>query len=190
MENRLATVLKSRQIHRGKLVDLSIETVELPNGRVTDLEIVRHPGGAAVVATDANNRVCMLRQYRHAAGGWIWELPAGKLDAGEEPVATAHRELAEEAGVRATQMEPLGRVVTTPGFSDEILYLFRATGLASCPLSRQPDEVIEIHWLEVDKINSMIASGAIEDAKTLLGLLLARLGQHPMKTRTENPEDR
>ncbi len=167
--------MKSRQIHRGRVVDLRIETVELPNGRTMDLEIVRHPGGAAVVAVGADERVCLLRQYRHAAGGWLWELPAGKLEPGEDPRTTARRELAEEAGLRAQHLEPLGRTLTTPGFSDEVIHLFRATGLESCAAQPQADEVIEVHWFTRREIADMLSAGMLEDAKTLLGLLLVRL---------------
>lgn len=164
-----------RQIHRGRVVDLRIESAELPNGRTVELEVVRHPGGAAVVAIDRDHRICLLRQYRHAAGGWLWELPAGKLEPGEAPLVTAQRELAEEAGVRAGRIEPLGHALTTPGFSDEKIHLFRATELSVCPTETQPDEVIEVHWFARSEIARMVGDGAIEDAKTLLGLLLAGL---------------
>jgi len=167
--------LNIRQIHRGRVVDLRIERVELPNGQTLDLEVVRHPGGAAVVAIDAHKRVCLLRQYRHAAGGWLWELPAGKIEPGEDPRSTAERELAEEAGMRANHIESLGRTLTTPGFSDEVIHLYRATQLTPCATQTHPDEVIEVHWFTQEEIAGMFASGLIEDAKTLLGLLLARL---------------
>ena len=93
--------MADRQIYRGQVIGLGIETATLPNGQRLELEIVRHPGGAATVAVDAANRICLLRQYRHVAKGWLWELPAGKRDADEEPFTTAQRELEEEAGVRA-----------------------------------------------------------------------------------------
>jgi ADP-ribose pyrophosphatase len=167
--------MKSRQIHRGRVVDLRVENVVLPNGRAVELEVVRHPGGAAVVAVDADDRICLLRQFRHAAGGWLWELPAGKLEPGEPPVVTAQRELAEEAGLTAQRIEPLGRTITTPGFSDEVIHLYLATGLLPCAEELHDDEVIEVHWFDRDRIAHMIKSGEIEDAKTLLGLLLAGL---------------
>ena len=103
---------RSRRIHEGRAVHLDLERVLLPNGHEVELEIVRHPGGAAVVAVDGGDRVCLLRQYRHAAGGWLWELPAGKLDEGEPPLTTARRELAEEAGVGAAEWTPLGRMIS------------------------------------------------------------------------------
>lgn len=164
-----------KTVYRGHLVDLGIEHVKLPNGRQTDLEIVRHPGGAAVVAIDERQRVCLLRQYRHAAGGWLWELPAGKIDAGETPETTASRELAEEAGILASELVPLGQTLTTPGFCDEVIYLFRATGLQSCATRQEDHEVIEIHWLDYQEALRGIHDGTIRDAKTMLGLLLARL---------------
>ena len=94
-------ILKREPLFQGRVVDVAVETVELPNGRRVELEVIRHPGGAATVALDEQERVCLLRQFRHAGGGWLWELPAGKIDPGEEPLATARRELEEEAGVRA-----------------------------------------------------------------------------------------
>ena len=106
---------RSRRIHEGRAVHLDLERVLLPNGHEVELEIVRHPGGAAVVAVDDGGRICLLRQYRHAAGGWLWELPAGKLDEEEPPLATARRELAEEAGVSAAEWTPLGRMISSPG---------------------------------------------------------------------------
>ncbi|MEW6330367.1 MAG: NUDIX hydrolase, partial [Pseudomonadota bacterium] len=116
-------------VYRGKIIELFLEQVTLPNGATTEFEIVRHPGGAAVVALDAENRVCLLRQYRHAAGGWLWELPAGKLDAGEPPLAAAQRELQEEAGMQAGRWEPLGKIVSSPGVFTEVVYLFLAREL-------------------------------------------------------------
>src|SRR3989304_680585 len=96
---------QQRMIFKGRIIRLTLDTVQLPNGATAGLEIVHHPGGAAVVALDAAGRVCLLRQYRHAAGGWMWELPAGKLDGGEPPLTTAQRELQEEAGLHAAHWE-------------------------------------------------------------------------------------
>jgi len=104
-------ILKRELIYQGKVIEVAVETVALPDGSQVDLELVRHPGGAAAVAIDEQERVCLLRQFRHAARGWIWELPAGRLDAGETPLATARRELAEEAGLQANDWIDLGPTV-------------------------------------------------------------------------------
>src|SRR3989449_4736704 len=117
-------------IYKGRIVDLRVERVTLPTGTVVDLELMHHPGAAAVVAADERGRVVLIRQYRHAAGGYIWELPAGILDAPDEPPEScAARELAEEAGVEAGEVTHPGTVFTTPGFFDERLHLFLARGL-------------------------------------------------------------
>ena len=119
-----------RQVYRGRIVDLGIERVTLPNGVEVELEIIRHPGAAAVVAVDAEGRVTLIRQFRHAAGGYIWELPAGVLDhPGESPEACAGRELLEETGLRAARLTPLTTIFTTPGFTDERIHLFLAQDL-------------------------------------------------------------
>lgn len=167
--------MTQKKIHQGRVIDLVIETVELPNGTTTDLEIIHHPGGAAVVAINDENKVCLIRQYRHAAGGWLWELPAGKIDPGEDPLITAKRELAEEAGQLTGKIEPLGNTLTTPGFCDEVIYLFRATELVDCPTQHEAHEVIEIHWLEFQQAMQHIREGIIRDAKTVIGLMLASL---------------
>ncbi len=107
-----ALVEKLRTVFRGRVITVNVETVRLPNGHVDDLEIIHHPGGAAVVAIDDEQRVCLLRQYRHAIGGWIWELPAGKLEPAEPPLDTARRELIEEAGAAAEDWVSLGDYVS------------------------------------------------------------------------------
>ncbi len=170
-----------RIVHDGEVVKLGIETVTLPNGERMNLEVVRHPGGAAVVAVDDRDRVCLLRQYRHAAGGWLWELPAGKIDTPEVPQHTARRELVEEAGVTALHWKSLGSFLSTPGFCDERIHLFLATGLGEAPTERHPHEIIEVHWTPFDTALSMCENGEIEDAKTLLGLLRA---SHQRENRT------
>ena len=118
-------------IYQGDIIDVNIEIVQLPDGRQFDLEIVRHPGGAATVALNEENQICLLRQYRHAANGWLWELPAGKLDHQEEPLRTAQRELHEEAGLRAKTWDSLGSLVSSPGVFTEVIHLFIARGLAN-----------------------------------------------------------
>jgi len=155
------------------VVDLGLERAERPDGRSFELEVVRHPGGAAVVALDEAGRVCLIRQYRHAAGGWLWEVPAGKLDPGEAPLATAQRELAEEAGLEAARWRSLGRMLSTPGFCDEVIHLYLATDLTAIPTSHQEDELIEVHWQPFDEVRRAALAGELEDAKTVVALCRA-----------------
>lgn len=172
--------VRRRTIFRGKVIDVGLEQVRLPNGRDVELEVIRHPGGAAAVAIDDRRRVCLLRQYRHVAGGWLWELPAGKLDPGEAPAATAERELAEEAGLVAASWDSLGRLHSSPGVFAEIIYLYLARGLSEVGLGHEGDEVIEVHWLPLETALNWCLDGTITDAKTLIGLYraaaLLRLG--------------
>ena len=163
-----------REVFKGRIIRLSIETVKLPNGQVAELEIVHHPGGAAVVALDAVNRVCLLRQYRHAAGGWLWELPAGKLDNGEAPLLCAQREFEEEAGMRAQDWQSLGKIISSPGVFTEVIHLYLARTLTAVPTRREEHEVMEVHWLPWDDAQRMALAGEIDDAKTLAGLLRAQ----------------
>lgn len=165
---------------RGRVVTMNVETVTLPNGARDRLDIVRHPGGAAVVALDAEGRVCLLRQYRHAAGGWIWELPAGKLEAGETPESCARRELVEEAGRTADRWDRLGAIVSSPGVFTEVIHLFLARDLAQAPQAHEPHEVIEVHWIPFETAWRKAVDGEYTDGKTLIGLLRthARSGLH------------
>lgn len=163
-----------QSIYRGQVVDLGIEEARLPDGRTVPLEIVRHPGGAAVVPLDEQRRVCLLRQYRHAAGGWLWEVPAGKLDPGEDAERAVRRELVEEAGLLAHRLESLGEIFPTPGFCDERLALFLAREPGSVPRVPQEHELIEIHWLDFATALEWAADGRIQDAKTLVALFRAR----------------
>jgi 8-oxo-dGTP pyrophosphatase MutT (NUDIX family) len=167
-------VTMTREIFRGRVVRLCLEEVDLPNGSRAELEIVHHPGGAAAVAIDAEGRVCLLRQYRHAAGGWIWELPAGKLEPGEPAQTTAVRELEEEAGRRAAHWESLGRMLSSPGILDEIIYLYLARDLSETPLNHEQHESIEVHWVALAQALRMALSGEILDAKTIAGLFRAQ----------------
>jgi 8-oxo-dGTP pyrophosphatase MutT (NUDIX family) len=171
---------RRRQVFRGKILDVGVETVELPNGETAELEIIRHPGGAAAVAVDEARRVCLLRQFRHAAGGWLWELPAGKIDPGEEPFGTAGRELAEEAGVEAGDWSDLGRLNSSPGVFTEVIYLYLARGLRPVEREHEAHEVIEVHWVPFDRALDWCFDGTITDAKTLIGLFRATrvVGDH------------
>jgi 8-oxo-dGTP pyrophosphatase MutT (NUDIX family) len=160
-------------VFTGRVIQVNIERVQLPNGAVADLEIIHHPGGAAVVALDEANRICLLRQYRHAANGWIWELPAGKIDNREPPLETAQRELEEEAGMRAAQWRNLGDYLSSPGVFTEVVHLFFATGLQPVGQKHEEHEVLEVHWLPFEQVVGMAQSGEVRDGKTLAGLLRA-----------------
>ncbi len=162
-----------KTLYAGDVVDLGIETVTLPNGESLQLEVVRHPGGAAVVAVDDRCRVCLLRQYRHAAGGWLWELPAGKIDQPESPQRTAQRELQEEAGLAADDWRCLGSFLSTPGFCDERISLYLARDLRPVSADVHAHEVIEVHWLDYQEALERVRAGDVEDGKTMIGLLLA-----------------
>ena len=167
------SVKQSRKIYSGRIVDLDLEQVELPNGELVQLEIVRHPGGAAIVVVDARYRVCLLRQYRHAAGDWLWELPAGKLEQLEEPRVTAERELAEEAGVTAREWESLGSIISSPGVFTEVVHLFLARDLAPVAASREYGEDFEVFWIPMADAVRRALEGEIVDAKTIAGLFRA-----------------
>ena len=163
---------------RGFRLSVSRERVTLPNGRSVDLDIVHHPGAAAVVPFVSEREVLLIRQYRHAAGGEILEIPAGKLDPGESPEACAARELVEEAGQRAGRIEKLGWIWTTPGFTDERIHLFAAFELESVPPRPDDDEVIEVMRTSLDAALERIWRGELTDAKSALALVHAarRLG--------------
>jgi ADP-ribose pyrophosphatase len=163
-----------RNVFTGRVLTLNLEQVRLPNGRVAELEIAHHPGGAAVVALDDDGRVCLLRQFRHAAGGWLTELPAGKLDGGEPPLECAQRELAEEAGVTARQWDRLGECFSSPGVLTEVIHLFLARGLAPADAQPEEHEVFEASWVPLEEAVDLAARGQLRDAKSLIGLLWAR----------------
>lgn len=160
--------------YRGKIVDVSVETVSLPDGQEFELEHVWHPGGAAVVAVDGENRVCLLRQYRAIAKTWLWEVPAGKRDDGEEPLRTIQRELREEAGASAGEWIPLGQYYSSPGIFDEVIFLWLALNLAEVERDPEPHELIEVHWLDLDRVMEMARAGDIVDGKSLVALYRAR----------------
>lgn len=163
--------MDSKVIYRGRIIELALETPTLPNGTQAELEIVRHPGGAAAVALDDAGRVCLLRQYRHAAGGWVWELPAGKRDHGEDPQVTAVRELEEEAGITARRWRPLGGILSSPGVFTEVVHLFLAQELTRVPSRAERHEVFEVHWVPLTEAIARVMSGDIVDGKTVIGLL-------------------
>ena len=159
-----------KNIYTGKVVTLNLETVTLPNGATVELEVVRHPGAAAIVPMKDDRTVVLIRQYRLAAGGFIYEIPAGKLHPGEDPRLCAERELEEEIGYRAGAIERLATFFTAPGFTDEVMHLFLATGLAKTVQKLDHDEVLEVIEMPLEKAVAQIRDGTIRDAKTIVGL--------------------
>lgn len=179
--DRLAT----RRAYTGRVISLDIDEVRFPNGTTGSLEMVRHPGASAVlpVLSDPagpDPQILLLKQYRYAAGEFIYEVPAGRLDDGEDPLACARRELLEETGLIAERLERLTSFYTTPGFTDEYIHAFLASGLSSGTPSHETDEFIRLETLPLSRALSLIEQGEIVDGKTIITLLFAagfRLGR-------------
>lgn len=162
-----------RRVQRGAQFELVTEPVELPNGRRVELDLVKHPGAAAVVPFLDRDRVLMIRQYRFATGGEILEIPAGKLEPGEAPETCAARELLEETGYRAGRLEKLGAIWTSPGFTDEVIHLYSAFDLELEQQQLEPDEIIELVPMALTEAIDTLRRSAIFDAKSAMALLLA-----------------
>lgn len=171
-----AGLLSSRVVHDGRVVHLSVDRVRFPDGREGELELIRHRGASAVVPilgaiTDPDPLVVLIRQYRYAAGGELYEIPAGIPEEGEAWEDCARRELEEETGYRAGRMEPLNSLFTTPGFTNEKIQFFLATGLEDGKVRRDDDEYIEVLRLPFSEVLAMIRSGDIQDGKSVAALL-------------------
>ncbi len=162
-------------IYKGRIVELNVETVTLPNGATAELEVIHHPGAAAVVPLKDDGTVVLIRQYRHAIGGYIYEIPAGKLRPGEDPRDCAARELEEEIGYRASSLELLISFFTTPGFTDEVIHMYIGTGLTPGTQNLGDDEVLELLEIPLEKTIALIRDGTIRDAKTIVGLQMVYL---------------
>jgi ADP-ribose pyrophosphatase len=160
----------TKNIYNGRVITLNIDTVTLPNGLTIDLEMVRHPGAAAVVPLKDDGTVILIRQFRHAAGGFIFEIPAGKLHPGEDPKVCAVRELEEEVGYRTDKLELLSSIFTAPGFTDEVIHIYKATGLTTGRQQLDRDEILEVIEMPLPEAIRMIETGAIRDAKSIVGL--------------------
>jgi ADP-ribose pyrophosphatase len=173
------TLVSTERLYSGRIVNLDRDTVRFPDGSTGELEMLRHPGASAVVPFlddpgAADPRVLLLRQFRHAADGYIWEIPAGRLDPGEAPEACARRELEEETGMRAKRLDRLTTIYTTPGFTDERIHLFLACELDQGDHRREADEFMELHVRRWSEVREMIQRGEIGDGKTLVALLFAQ----------------
>ncbi len=165
--------LQQRRVYQGRIVDLSVDRVRLPNGHVSDMELIRHPGAAAVVPIDRNGDVILVRQYRYATDGWLLEVPAGKLDGSEAPELCATREVEEETGYKIGRLLPMGWIWTTPGFTDEKIWLFLGTDLTPAQSSLQPDEILSVERMPLEQAVDLARSGEICDAKSVCALLRA-----------------
>jgi ADP-ribose pyrophosphatase len=179
----------SREIYRGKVVHLFVDTVTLPNGRTTTLEMIRHPGAAAVIPFLDPQTILLVRQYRHAAGGFLLEVPAGKLDPGEAPERCARRETEEETGFRPGRLEKLGAILTTPGFTDEVIHLYAGFDLTRAESALEFDECLTVETRPFAEALALVERGEIQDAKTMSALLLAarRWPQGPPPVRPGSP---
>ena len=173
--------LFSQQVYDGGFIQVTEDRVLLPSGREGKRSVVRHKGGAAVVALDHQTRVALVRQYcyRYATDREMIELPAGKLEDNEPPMEAAVRELEEEAGLTAESWQAFGQIVPTCGYCDEIIYLFLATRLQEVEQKLDEDEYLSLFWLPLDQAVAMVLSGEIDDAKTVSGLLRAWLALMP-----------
>lgn len=167
-------LVSRRDIHRGRIIKVSMDTVRLPNGKELQLEYVEHPGAAAIVPLHEDQTVTLVRQYRYSTGGeWIIEIPAGKLDAREEPRLCAERELVEEVGLRAGSLQTLGFIYATPGFCNEKIHLFLATNLVAVGQELEEDELLEVMRVPFRQAIAMAVSGEISDGKSVAALLRA-----------------
>jgi ADP-ribose pyrophosphatase len=170
--------IDTRRVYSGRVLDLDIDTVRFPNGSTGQLEIIRHPGASAVLPfldspEDPDPRILLIRQYRYAAERFLYEVPAGRLDAGEDPLQCAHRELREETGYAAGRMEELGGFFTTPGFIDEFIYAYAASELSAGTSAHESDEFITVEAHRLSEALEMISRSRIIDGKTMIAILVA-----------------
>lgn len=176
MSENMGKVLRKKRVYEGRVINVDLETVRLPNGAETDLEVIRHPGASAVVPLLSGEEsqdpgLLLIHQYRYAAQGKIWEIPAGVLEEGETPLECARRELKEETGATAGKIEFLATVYTTPGFTDEQIHLFVASDIEGGSANTAADEDIETVVRPMSEVLEMIRDGEIRDAKTIAAIL-------------------
>lgn len=163
-------VLNSRRIYDGRIINLRVDEVERGDGRRSIVEVVEHGGGVAIIASPAPGRVILVRQYRHATGQAVWEVPAGKIDPGEDPAVSAARELEEETGYRCARVRKLWTFFTSPGFCNELLHLYSAEGLTPGTPSPEDEEAIEVRTFDIAQAWAMVEHDELPDAKTQIAL--------------------
>jgi ADP-ribose pyrophosphatase len=167
------TTQKSETVYVGKAFDVRRDQLLLPDGKTTWFDIVIHPGAVTMIPIDSQGRILFVRQYRHAVGKELIELPAGTLNPGEDPETCALREVREETGMSASQLEKIGEFYLVPGYSTEYMYLYLASNLSVDPLPGDEDEFITVEAIPLDDVTEMVNKGVIQDAKSLAALLLA-----------------
>lgn len=167
--------LDSKLIYDGKVIKVTLDTVELENGNTSKREVVHHHGGAAVVALNENNEIYLVKQYRYALGLELIEIPAGKLEKGEDPFEAAKRELGEEAGLVAAEYKDLGYIIPTCGYDSELIYLYAAKNLSCVPQHLDADEFVSVYTMPVDEAVAKVMSGEITDGKTVAAILKVKV---------------
>ncbi len=178
----MSTIISSSKVYQGRILDVALETHAMPDGRQSNFEIIRHPGGAAILPVLPDGQLLLIQQFRPAIGAMVYEIPAGRLEANESPLACARRELIEETGYRAEQITSLGGLWSTIGFCDEYIHLFLGLRLTVSEQALEADEVIELCPMPLDEALHKVSNGEILDGKTQLALLRYQL------TLTENSE--
>ena len=173
------TLIKADRIYSGRVLNLDLDTVRFPDGSTGQLEMIRHPGASAVLPfledpSSPDPTVVLIRQFRHAADDFIYEVPAGRLDAGESPEQCAARELVEETGYQASRFDRLTTIYTTPGFTDERIHLFLATGLTPGHHQREADEFLELHRFRWSQVLDLVQAGRVVDGKTLAAVMFVQ----------------
>jgi ADP-ribose pyrophosphatase len=168
-----AKINKQTTLHTGRTFTFVIENVTLENGATVDLELVRHPGAAAIVPFIQKDTIILIQQYRHAIGDFIWEIPAGTLSTKESPIECAKRELIEETGFSATRWEKLGEITPVPGYSDERIHIYLAEQLTPAEQHLDKDEVLNVHEIKLADAVKMIYGGKIQDGKSISGIFMA-----------------
>lgn len=165
------TMLESKEIFAGRVIRVTYDTVRLENGNTSTREVVHHHGGACILPVDEAGNVYLVRQFRYAIGEEIWELPAGKLEAGEDPFEAAKRELGEECGLTADHFTDLGVVYPTVGYDSERIYIWAATGLHPAARHLDEDEFLDVVKMPLEKALALVLDGTIRDSKTQVGLM-------------------